>query len=75
MCVCMYIYTYVYIYALCIPASAELFLSPVRIKWFVKRTMKSHSESNDLQNTLWSPVRNQMICEMRFEMQWFNWLF
>ncbi len=39
----------------------------IGFKWFVKRNMKSRSESNDLWYALWSPVMNQMICDMRFE--------
>ncbi len=41
---------------------------PFGITWFVKRTMKSRSESHDLRNALWSPVLNQVIRDT-----WSNW--
>ncbi len=51
-----------------------LFEVPFWIKWFMIRTLKSRSESNDSWNALLSPVLNQMIHDTHFEVPfWIKW--
>ncbi len=41
---------------------------PFWIKWFAECALKSHSESNDSRNALWSPILNQMIRNTRSDL-------